>query len=135
MIRVLSPLSHVRVSDVADVPGVAKLCAVLRAPGLILSHVRETVTLCAIPRQGVLDFLSSEEPLAQTLREAVEFRLVPMLNPDGVINGNYRCNLAGHDLNRRWKNPHRELHPTIFHYKQMIAQLARTLPFPRSGRC
>lgn len=25
---------------------------------------------------------------------------VPMLNPDGVINGNYRCNLAGFDLNR-----------------------------------
>ncbi len=28
-----------------------------------------------------------------------------MLNPDGVINGNYRCSLAGCDLNRRWKNP------------------------------
>lgn len=27
-----------------------------------------------------------------------------MLNPDGVINGNYRCSLAGCDLNRRWKS-------------------------------
>lgn len=26
-----------------------------------------------------------------------------MLNPDGVIVGNYRCNLAGVDLNRVWQ--------------------------------
>jgi hypothetical protein len=31
-----------------------------------------------------------------------------MLNPDGVINGNYRCSLAGVDLNRRWKFPSKE---------------------------
>jgi murein tripeptide amidase MpaA len=30
-----------------------------------------------------------------------------MLNPDGVINGNYRCSLAGADLNRRWKTPNK----------------------------
>ena len=28
-----------------------------------------------------------------------------MLNVDGVIIGNYRCSLAGNDLNRRWHNP------------------------------
>lgn len=27
-------------------------------------------------------------------------QVVPMLNPDGVINGNYRMSLAGVDLNR-----------------------------------
>ena len=27
-----------------------------------------------------------------------------MLNPDGVIIGNTRCNLAGRDLNRQYKN-------------------------------
>ncbi len=30
-----------------------------------------------------------------------------MVNPDGVIHGNYRCSLAGCDLNRRWKKPHK----------------------------
>lgn len=25
-----------------------------------------------------------------------------MINPDGVIFGHYRCNLAGKDLNRKW---------------------------------
>jgi len=46
-----------------------------------------------------------------------------MLNPDGVVNGNYRCSLAGCDLNRRWKNPHRKLHPTIYHTKKLIKDL------------
>ena len=46
-----------------------------------------------------------------------------MLNPDGVINGNYRCSLAGCDLNRRWKNPTKQLHPTIFHTKKLIKDL------------
>jgi len=26
-----------------------------------------------------------------------------MMNPDGVIHGNYRTSLSGSDLNRRWK--------------------------------
>lgn len=25
-----------------------------------------------------------------------------MINPDGVVIGNYRCNLMGKDLNRKW---------------------------------
>jgi murein tripeptide amidase MpaA len=28
--------------------------------------------------------------------------VIPMVNPDGVIHGNSRCNLAGLDLNRQW---------------------------------
>jgi murein tripeptide amidase MpaA len=28
-----------------------------------------------------------------------------MINPDGVINGNSRCSLAGVDLNRFWNDP------------------------------
>lgn len=51
--------------------------------------------------KGVIDFLTSQTPEAQLLREAFVFKLIPMMNPDGVINGNYRCNLAGVDLNRR----------------------------------
>lgn len=46
-----------------------------------------------------------------------------MLNPDGVTNGNYRCSLLGVDLNRRWSNPSRVLHPTIFNTKQLIKML------------
>jgi hypothetical protein len=43
-----------------------------------------------------------------------------MLNPDGVIYGNYRCSLLGCDLNRKWDKPNRLLHPTIYYAKQLI---------------
>ena len=38
---------------------------------------------------------------AHVLRNHFVFKVVPMLNPDGVVNGNYRSSLAGEDLNRR----------------------------------
>lgn len=44
---------------------------------------------------------------AAFLREHFIFKIVPMLNPDGVIHGNYRCSLSGVDLNRQWSNPSR----------------------------
>ena len=64
----------------------------------------------------------SESPEARLLRENFVFKIVPMLNPDGVINGNYRCSLAGCDLNRRWKQPSKVIHPTIYHTKQLIQE-------------
>ena len=30
------------------------------------------------------------------------FKLIPMVNPDGVVSGNSRCTLQGLDLNRMW---------------------------------
>jgi len=45
-----------------------------------------------------------------------------MLNPDGVVRGNYRTNTIGVDLNRRWINPSRILHPTIFYAKKLLMQ-------------
>lgn len=51
-----------------------------------------------------------------------------MLNPDGVINGNYRSSLAGCDLNRRWKYPSPVLHPTIYYCKKLIKTFASERP-------
>lgn len=45
--------------------------------------------------KGIIEYLLGESPEASRLRDAFVFRIVPMLNPDGVINGNYRCGLAG----------------------------------------
>ena len=59
----------------------------------------------------------------QTLRSQYVFKLVPMLNPDGVVVGNYRTSLAGVDLNRVYKSPDRELFPTIFHTKALLEAL------------
>jgi hypothetical protein len=70
--------------------------------------------------KGVIDYLTGPSLDAAILRDNFVFKIVPMLNPDGVIVGNYRCSLAGSDLNRNYIAPLRKLHPTIFHAKQMI---------------
>jgi murein tripeptide amidase MpaA len=61
--------------------------------------------------------------LLQELRDRFVFKLVPMLNPDGVIVGNYRCSLAARDLNRNYRHPRRENFPTIVGVKQMVEEL------------
>lgn len=76
--------------------------------------------------KGSLEFLMSSSPKAQSLRESYIFKIVPMLNPDGVINGNHRCSLSGEDLNRQWQNPNAELHPTIYHAKSLLQYLRAT---------
>ena len=67
---------------------------------------------------GLIDYLLS--PAAAQLRKHFVFRIVPMLNPDGVIFGNYWCSLLGCDLNRRWDNPNRLLHPTVYYAKKLV---------------
>ena len=39
---------------------------------------------------GLIDFLVSSHPIALALREHVIFKILPMMNPDGVFLGNYR---------------------------------------------
>lgn len=73
--------------------------------------------------KGVLDFLMSNFYTARHLRETFIFKIVPMLNMDGVINGCHRCSLSGDDLNRRWIYPSMLLHPTIYHVKGLLLYL------------
>jgi hypothetical protein len=75
--------------------------------------------------KGLLDFLLGQSVEAELLRFRFIFKILPMLNPDGVINGHYRCNLAGYDLNRHWHDPDRNVHPTIFHAKDLLRNLQR----------
>ena len=70
--------------------------------------------------KGAIDFLLSDSKEAKMLRSKFVFKVVPMLNPDGVVYGNYRCSLLGVDLNRRWKHPNKTMHPTIFYTKKVI---------------
>lgn len=89
---------------------------------VLTSRVHPGETVGSWMMQGVIDFLTDlNDPEAKLLRENYIFKLIPMLNPDGVINGNYRCSLAGCDLNRRWKAPNKVLHPTIYYAKKLIS--------------
>ncbi|XP_072628294.1 cytosolic carboxypeptidase 6 isoform X4 [Canis lupus baileyi] len=73
--------------------------------------------------QGIIDFLISQHPIAHVLREHLVFKIAPMLNPDGVYLGNYRCSLMGFDLNRHWLDPSPWAHPTLHGVKQLIIQM------------
>nr|XP_061813066.1 cytosolic carboxypeptidase 4-like [Nerophis lumbriciformis] len=73
--------------------------------------------------KGTLEFLCSSDPIAQALRETFVFKIIPMLNPDGVINGMNRCDLNGEDLNRQWCQPDPILCPTIYHTKGFLYYL------------
>ncbi|XP_027626275.1 cytosolic carboxypeptidase 3 isoform X2 [Tupaia chinensis] len=46
-----------------------------------------------------------------------------MLNPDGVIVGNYRCSLAGRDLNRNYTSLLKESFPSVWYTRNMIHRL------------
>lgn len=67
--------------------------------------------------------MTSDTEAAESLRKLFVFKIVPMLNPDGVIVGNTRCNLAGADLNRQYKHCVKEAFPSVFFVKEMIAKL------------
>nr|XP_056722075.1 cytosolic carboxypeptidase 4 [Euleptes europaea] len=73
--------------------------------------------------KGTLEFLLSSDPIADLLRHCFIFKVIPMLNPDGVINGNQRCSLSGDDLNRQWLKPSATLQPTIYHSKGLLYYL------------
>jgi murein tripeptide amidase MpaA len=73
--------------------------------------------------QGVIDFLTGESPTARALRDHIVFVIIPMLNPDGVFLGNYRCSYMGFDLNRQWTDPDMWSQPEIRATKEMLLRL------------
>ena len=75
--------------------------------------------------KGLLDFLTSSADDAKILRDLFVFKIVPMLNPDGVIVGNYRCSLSGRDLNRNYRSKLKDSYPTVWHTRNMVKQFCQ----------
>lgn len=72
--------------------------------------------------EGFLNSLIEQAEYSPVLTNYV-VRLVPCMNPDGVVCGNYRSSVAGVDLNRQWILPSRELHPEVFYTKSLMNQI------------
>ena len=85
-------------------------------------HPGETVGSFVV--KGFIDFLMGDSEEAKKLREIYVFKIVPMMNPDGVLVGNSRTSFAGCDLNRRWSKPNEIIHPEVYSTKQMITKLS-----------
>ena len=90
---------------------------------LARQHPSETVGSWTI--KGAIDFLLGDSDEAKYLRDNFVFKIIPMINVDGVICGNTRTSLSGCDLNRRWTNPNLILHPEIFYSKEMITNFSK----------
>lgn len=105
---------------------------------------------------GLIQFLLSSDDIAANLRKKCIFKIVPMINPDGVVNGrsaninliltgevhklnviffSHRCSLAGVDLNRQWKTPSVSNTPTIFWTKLLYRYLFKLGKGPVVSRC
>ncbi|KFV14688.1 Cytosolic carboxypeptidase 1, partial [Pterocles gutturalis] len=107
------------------------ICQFRNRPYVFLSaRVHPGETNASWVMKGTLEYLMSNNPSAQCLRESYIFKIIPMLNPDGVINGNHRCSLSGEDLNRQWQNPNPDLHPTIYHAKGLLQYMAAIKRLP-----
>jgi murein tripeptide amidase MpaA len=87
---------------------------------IICSRVHPGESNASFIMEGFLEFIVSNDREAKSLRDTFVFKIVPMLNPDGVIVGNYRCSLTGLDLNRQWQNPNAKLSTEIYAMKEMI---------------
>lgn len=70
---------------------------------------------------GLLRFLLSEDPRASSLRQQFQFKLVPMLNPDGVACGHYRTNTIGLNLNRHYDKPNVLSHEGVWAVKRCLS--------------
>lgn len=70
---------------------------------------------------GILNFLLNEKSeQARLLREKFVFKIIPILNPDGVYRGYYRHDTKNQNLNRYYLEPTPEDQPTIWATKKAI---------------
>jgi murein tripeptide amidase MpaA len=67
---------------------------------IITSRVHAAETPSSFVFDGIYNFLCSGSYEAKFLRRFYNFVLIPTLNPDGVVCGNYRSSISGVDLNR-----------------------------------
>ena len=54
--------------------------------------------------KSFIETLTGDSPKAQKFRDNYDLFVVPLMNPDGVDNGNWRHNMGGIDLNRDWQD-------------------------------
>lgn len=77
--------------------------------------------------EGIMEALIESREFDLIKRQFV-IHIIPMVNPDGVYYGNYRTNLSGTDLNRKWRNPSRTQQPEIYFLRKYLCEINRVNP-------
>jgi hypothetical protein len=78
--------------------------------------------------EGFLKFILGDGKEAIEMRDSFIFVIVPMLNPDGVIVGNYRCDITGNDLNRKYCDSDGHMFPNIHYLLRKIKSIMPKSP-------
>lgn len=93
---------------------------------IITARVHPCETMSSWIMEGLIKYLIRKDAKSEELRKSMIFKIIPMLNPDGVIAGNARTCFSGDDLNRVYIKPDYRLHPTIFKLKELVETSHRT---------
>jgi len=72
---------------------------------------------------GIIKFLLSKDKVAIALRKKIIFKIIPMINADGVTIGNTRCSFIGRDVNRTFYAPNSKLTPEPYFIRQLIKDI------------
>ena len=71
--------------------------------------------------KGIINFLLDKTDLiAKELRKQFVFKIIPILNPDGVYRGHYRMDQYGQNLNRYYLDPDLRKQPSIYAAKKLL---------------
>ncbi|MCC5875123.1 MAG: hypothetical protein JJU11_02785 [Candidatus Sumerlaeia bacterium] len=86
----------------------------------VTARVHPAETGSSWQTEGLVEWLLSDDPQASGLLEQSTFYIVGVLNPDGVVLGNYRMDTLGQNLNREWDNDDPAKAPTIIATKERM---------------
>ncbi len=96
-----------------DIPDEAKKTIFLMA----MQHAGEDAGTYLL--EGMIQFLLSDDEKAKTMREKFIYKLIPLMNPDGVFNGTTRYNMEMEDLNNIWLNDEK-MQPEVAGVKRWV---------------
>lgn len=80
-------------------------------------------TVSSFACEGMIKFLVSNHEAAVKLRKSFVFMIVPMMNPDGVVNGYGKGNQNGVDLSHIWSRPSMHAHSSVYCLKELMNDL------------
>ena len=70
--------------------------------------------------EGAIRYLLSADSGATHLRDALIFKIFPLVDPDGVARGGVRFDTHGYDLNRNWDTVQPQLMPEIAAHRKAV---------------
>jgi hypothetical protein len=86
----------------------------------VVARVHPGETASSFVVEGMAKYLVWDDEKAKLLRQKYIFKIVPMVNIDGVVHGNSCAELSGVDPGRQWAAPSKTRAPMIWAMKKLI---------------